>query len=156
MRTSLCVVGILSAAAALAEAPCAPKPFGAGVTIAEATPIAAIAAKPEEYVGKAVRVEGEVRAVCTAAGCWLVLEADGGAALRVKVDDGDIVFPIAAKGKRAAAQGTVELVELSREGYVAARRHEADESGVAFDEASIGEGPFRLVRVNGTGAEVCF
>jgi hypothetical protein len=148
--------GLLVATGALAEAPCTPKSLGAGVEIAEATPIVTIASKPQEFVGRSVRVEGEVKAVCAAAGCWLDLVADGGAAIRVKVDDGDIVFPMAAKGKRAAAQGTVEMVEMSREGYVAARRHEADETGVPFDESTVGDGPFRLVSVKGTGAEVCF
>jgi hypothetical protein len=167
MRIGIGIALALTAAAA-SGATCETQSYGAGVAIVEATPIAAIAARPDDFVGKTVRVEGEVKAVCAAAGCWMDLAADGGATggegggaagggtLRVKVDDGKIVFPVAAKGKRAAAEGVVEAIEMSREGYVAALRHEADETGVPFDEASVGPGPYRLVRIHGTGAEVCY
>jgi hypothetical protein len=157
-------IGLALTAAAANGTTCETKSYGAGVAIAQATPIAAIAARPDDFVGTTVRVEGEVKAVCTAAGCWMDLVADQGAyggeagvvSMRVKVDDGKIVFPVAAKGKRAVAEGVVEAIEMSRDGYVAALRHEADETGVPFDESSVGPGPYRLVRIHGTGAEVCF
>lgn len=158
MRTTSGVVwccGLLLATAVAADESCAKTSLGAGVTIAEATAIASIAAEPDDYLGKAVRIEGQVTAVCEMRGCWLELAADGGESLRVKVKDGDIVFPMAAKGKRAAAEGVVEAVEMDRAGFVGFKRHEAEETGVAFDESTIGDGPFRIVRLKGTGAEVC-
>ena len=150
----------LCATVLAAEESCKQTSFGSGVKLAEATPIAAIAAKPDDYVGKAVRIEGEVAAVCEMKGCWMELVADGAdvegrPALRIKVDDGDIVFPVAAKGKRAAAEGVVESVEMERKEYAKFRKHEAKETGVAFDEGALGDGPFRIVRLKGTGAEVC-
>lgn len=147
---------LLATVVATADESCAKTSLGAGVTIAESTAIGAIVAKPDDFLGKAVRIEGEVTAVCEMRGCWMELAADGGEAMRIKVDDGDIVFPVAANGKRAAAEGVVEAVEMDRKGYVKSRKHEAEETGVAFDEAAVGDGPFRIVRLKGTGAEVCF
>jgi hypothetical protein len=131
--------------------------YGKGVTLTEATPVASILDKPGDYAGKTVRVEGEVHAVCEMAGCWLEIQAGEGArTLKVKVKDGDIVFPVGAKGKLAVAQGKVEDLEMSRSKYISHRKHIAKETGEPFDEASVqGDGPFHVYQVAGTGAEIC-
>ena len=54
----------------------------------------------------------------------------------MKVKDGDIVFPVAARGKQAVAQGKVEDLEMSRAKYVKYLEHAAEEQGGKFDEAS--------------------
>jgi hypothetical protein len=90
-----------------------PDTFGAGVTLADATPITRLTSQPAEFEGRTVRVEGVVKAVCTHMGCWMSLaspDAPDGPTVRFKVDDGVIVFPVSAKGRRAAAQGVVERV----------------------------------------------
>lgn len=87
--------------------------YGSGVTLEQSTNIDAILANPEGYVGKTVRVDGVATAVCAHMGCWMaVAPADNpsGATLRLKVDDGVIVFPVTAKGKRVSAQGVFEVV----------------------------------------------
>ena len=88
--------------------------LGKGVSLREATPIASLTAKPKDYVGKTVRVEGIVRAVCAEMGCWMSLvveEADPSSpTVRLKVDDGAIVFPVTAKGKKVSAQGVFEAI----------------------------------------------
>jgi hypothetical protein len=130
--------------------------YGAGVTLERPTPLAAIVAAPEEWAGETVRVEGEVREVCPKAGCWLeIVPAPDAAALRVKVEDGEIVFPLSTRGRRATAQGTVEVSDLTREEYVAWQEHLAEELGKTFDPAAVGDGPYRWVQVKATGAEVC-
>lgn len=130
--------------------------YGAGVAVDTATPVAAIAAAPDEWAGKTVRVEGTVREVCPMAGCWLaIVPADGGAPLRVKVEDGKIVFPLSARGQRAAAQGEVTVAEMTREQYAAWLAHLAEELGESFDPETVGEGPYRRVQVQATGAEIC-
>jgi hypothetical protein len=65
-----------------------------------------------------------------------------------------MVFPSDATGRPAVAQGTVTVEELSRERYVAWKRHLAEEGAAPFDEATVGEGPFRVVQIAGTGARV--
>ncbi|MBZ0114036.1 MAG: DUF4920 domain-containing protein, partial [Thermoanaerobaculia bacterium] len=156
----LAVAGILSlglANAAWAESDCNAETFGAGVDLEETTAIASILAAPGDFDGKAVRVEGQVHEVCRMAGCWMEIvgDDDSGTPLKVKVEDGVIVFPVSTRGHKAIAQGTVEVKEMDRERYVAHQQHLADEMDETFDEASIGDGPFHSVQVLGTGAEVC-
>ncbi|MFL6194287.1 MAG: DUF4920 domain-containing protein [Thermoanaerobaculia bacterium] len=130
--------------------------YGAGVKIAEATPVSRILADPDAYVGKTVRIEGKVVDVCPMKGCWMELEEKGAGAarLRVKVDDGVIVFPVTAKGKVAVAEGTLEAIPMDREKYVAWLEHLAEERGQKFDASNVGQGPFRIFQLRGAGARI--
>ncbi len=79
----------------------------------QATPIAAVIAQPADYVGKTIRIDGVATAVCSAMGCWMAVapEADpSGQTVRLKVEDGAIVFPVSAKGKNVSAEGVFEAV----------------------------------------------
>jgi hypothetical protein len=119
-----------------------PTIFGAGVSLTEVTPIARVLQDPASFEGQTVRVEGTVAAVCRHMGCWMSLaptEAATGSpriapestvsvpaarTLRLKVDDGVIVFPVSAKGRRAAAQGVIQRVTSGdAEGNEAAGEH---------------------------------
>jgi len=158
MRTALiCLMaGLWLPGAGLGAEICAGTTYGEGVTLAESTPVAAILAEPEAWAGKSVRIEGKVVEVCQNKGCWMEIAAgdeDGG--LRVKVDDGVIVFPTSAQGRQAVAEGTVETGELTREEWIARLEHQAEEQKRPFDPATVGEGPFRYTRVKGTGAVIC-
>ncbi|MEO7795214.1 MAG: DUF4920 domain-containing protein [Thermoanaerobaculia bacterium] len=152
----LCPLLALAVTPVYAET-CATTSYGAGVHLSEATAIAAILDQPAAYTGKEVRIEGEVHEVCAMAGCWMEIQAGAGdRTLKVKVKDGDIVFPVTARGKRAVAQGKVEDLEMSRAKYVQFRKHAAKETGEAFDEAKLeGDGPFHVYQLAGTGAEIC-
>jgi hypothetical protein len=108
---TLGLAALLGAAGINAEDP---KTYGTGVSLSEVTPIAKLLESPAAFEGKTVRVEGTVTAVCQHMGCWMALApADAPAnapTVRLKVDDGVIVFPVSAKGHRAAAQGVIERV----------------------------------------------
>jgi hypothetical protein len=131
------------------------KSYGTGVTLAETTSVAKILADPDAYVGKKVRIEGEVAEVCPMKGCWMELsETRSGSSLRVKVDDGVIVFPVTAKGKLAVAEGVLEAIPMSRDQYVSWQAHLAEERGQKFDAATVGSGPFRILQLRGTGARI--
>jgi hypothetical protein len=109
---------VLVAAVAMAGALTAGegKKYGEGVTMTEATPIATVVAHAADYTGKTVRVDGVVTAVCENMGCWMMLKDDkSDATLRLKVDDGVMVFPVSAKGKKASAQGVIEKVDPAAE-----------------------------------------
>lgn len=80
------------------------KTFGKGVTGADRVKIADLLATPDTYVGQVVRVEGVATKVCEHRGCWVEIAQDG-SNVRVKVDDGVIVFPREIMGKRVAAEG---------------------------------------------------
>jgi hypothetical protein len=149
---ALAVAALLALLPSVAGA--GPLHVGAEITVERPTPIADILAQPAEHVGKTVRVEGEVHAVCTRMGCWMDLGDAAGHRIRVKVEDGVLVFPPEAAGKPAVAQGTVTVEELSREKYIAWQRHLASEGGEPFDEEAVGNGPFRLVQIAGSGADI--
>ena len=86
---------------------------GAGVTLTEAIPIKTVVSKPADFVGKTLRVDGVATAVCAHMGCWMAVAATDdpdGPTVRLKVEDGVIVFPVTAKGKQVSAQGVFEVV----------------------------------------------
>jgi hypothetical protein len=100
--------------------------LGSGVALKEATPIASLVAKPADYAGKTVRIDGVATAVCTQMGCWMAVAAKDdpkGATVRLKVEDGVIVFPISAKGKEVSAEGVFEAVGGDAHNKEAAGEH---------------------------------
>ena len=116
------VLCTLALAAPLAQTP-SPQKLGAGVSDRPATSIADLYKSPESFVGKTVRLEGVVTAVCEQMGCWMALApADQPSqTVRFKVDHGGaLTFPIAARGKVATAEGVFEKI--------AADDHEAKEA----------------------------
>lgn len=85
--------------------------YGGGVTVERASSISDILVEPGSYVGKTVKVTGKVVDVCAHRGCWMDLAGDKpGQAIRVKVEDGVIVFPASARGRHATVQGAVEMM----------------------------------------------
>ena len=93
----------------------------------DATAIPALVAAPKDYVGKTIRVDGIATAVCTAMGCWMAVAPEGdpnAPVVRLKVEDGAIVFPVSAKGKKVSAEGVFEAIGASDEhGQEAAGEH---------------------------------
>lgn len=128
--------------------------FGAAPTVTELTPIPQLLATPADFQGKTVRVEGIVTGVCTMMGCWMALaptDTPKGQAILIKVDDGVIVFPTSARGKRATAQGVVERVgSADAEGQEAHREH-AEHEGRSPSPSSPGSTNWQI---KATGAIV--
>ncbi|HLA78272.1 MAG TPA: DUF4920 domain-containing protein [Vicinamibacteria bacterium] len=125
--------------------------YGSGVALSSPTPVSSLLAKPEAYLGKTVRVDGVITAVCEKRGCWMQI-TDTDKAIRIKVEDGVIVFPLTAMGKRASAEGTLEAVHLSSEQAEAeAKRHAEEHKGEAKSEAPRAGTTYQI---RGTGAVV--
>jgi hypothetical protein len=139
-------------ALALAMAACAmaAEKFGKGLTLSQPTPVATILANPDQYVGKTVQVRGKVSEVCTMMGCWMQL-IDNKDGMRIKVNDGEIMFPKNSVGKTATAEGMLKKLVLSKEQAIARAKHEAEEQGRKFDPASVKSGGV-IYQVQGTGA----
>jgi hypothetical protein len=144
------VLGLILLAATASGA--APDTYGAGVTLPETTPIQRVIEHPADFEGKTVRIEGVVTAVCAHMGCWMALApADAGPGaptVRLKVDDGVIVFPVSAKGRRAEAQGIVERVSPADPEGREAAGEQARQTGKPATAASI------VWHVKATGAVV--
>ena len=109
-------------------------------------------ANPELLAGKSVQVKGKISEVCQMAGCWMSL-VDRENVIRIKVDDGDIVFPKDSTGKMAIAEGKLEKIKLSREQMIARAKHEAEEQGRKFDPKSVKAGK-TIYQIQGAGAVI--
>jgi hypothetical protein len=126
VRAGRGVVAIAVAVMALGASLLADTKFGAGVTLTTATPIGELYASPEKFVGKTVRVDGVVTAVCTAEGCWMAIGATDNPdqAVRFQAEhDGKIVFPISLKGQKASAEGVFVKIGAAGHGKEAAGEH---------------------------------
>lgn len=130
------------------------KKYGSKLTLKEKTSISAIQENPEKYVGKTVLVEGLIVDVCEARGCWIDIASDKEFdKMRLKVDDGVIVFPMDEKGKMVMAEGVVEKIVQTKEQLIEYGKHHAKEHGTTFDPATVTKGK-TTYRLKGVGAVV--
>jgi len=114
--------------------------FGAVVDKTKLVEVADILAKPQSYLQQQVTVKGTVEAVCQKKGCWMQFAADANQpTFRIKVKDGDMVFPVSAKGKTAYASGKLDPIEMDLESTREYLAHKAQEQGEAFDPQSVTE-----------------
>lgn len=144
-------IWLLASALVLAAAP---KDLGKPLTLKETLTIAKVLGAPDDYAGKTVQVKGKITEVCTMMGCWMnLVEPATSKAIRIKVNDGEIVFPKEAIGKFALAEGTFKKIQLTRDQAVARARHEAEETGRKFDPAQV-KGPMTIYQIQGTGARL--
>lgn len=148
----MAVLGFLAAFAAFAADGTV---LGKGVGNTAPVKIADLLTNPDAYVGKTIRVDGLVTDVCPKRGCWMTLAGDDESqSVRIKVDDGVIVFPKDAKGKRASAEGVFTKIELTRDEAIEQAKHRAEELGQVFDPSKAGDLPTVLYQIKGTGAVV--
>lgn len=143
----------LSLAMLAATALFADQKLGKPLVGTEPVPLATVIAQSDRYVGKTVQVKGKVTEVCQMAGCWMNLADNQGHLLRIKVKDGDIVFPKNSVGKTAIAEGLFEKHEMSRAQVVAQAKHEAEESGRKFNPAAVKSGK-TIYLIAGSGARI--
>jgi hypothetical protein len=128
--------------------------LGKPLELKEPTPISKVNANPEAFVGKVVQIRGKVVDLCQNMGCWMnLVDPSGGNPLRIKVKDGEIVFPKTAVGKIAVAEGRFARISLTKDQAIAQARHEAEENGRKFDPGSITTAK-TIYQINGTGAVI--
>ena len=128
--------------------------YGKEITLEEKTKISELLEDPESFLNEIVLVEGEVLDVCPMAGCWIDLSSDvEDEKIKVKVKDGEIVFPMEAKGSTALVEGKVYKIELSEERAISYYEHLAEEKGEKFDSALV-TGPVTIYQIKGIGAEI--
>jgi hypothetical protein len=110
--------------------------LGKPVALNNPVTVSTLIDKAGNFVGKTVQVKGKITDVCQMMGCWMNIAGDDGKMVRLKVNDGEMVFPKDAIGKTAVAEGTFTKISLTREQAVARAKHEAEESGRKFDASS--------------------
>lgn len=128
--------------------------YGSDFSEADVIDVKEFYAKLDSLEGKKVRVKGMVTDVCEKRGCWLKIGGETHATeVKFKVQDGIIVFPMSAKGKKVVAEGTVVKQKLSLEQSIAYLEHEAEENKKPFDRESVKE-PVTVVMLKGHGAKI--
>ena len=155
MRWMWCTaVAVILAVGSVAAVEPASEVYGDGVTLDEGVAIPKLLADSGAYVGKKVRVDGVVAAVCQHRGCWMqVTDPQSGQAIRIKVEDGVIVFPASAVGKRASAEGVFEAVTVPSSGSEAVSHEHAE--GEAHEAECAGDVVADTIYlIRGTGAVV--
>ena len=128
--------------------------LGKEITLTEKTNISDILTNPESYLDKTVLVEGKVLDVCHNMGCWMDLSSGTeGEKIKVKVKDGEIVFPVEAIGNNAQVEGKVYKIELTEKEAKEYYEHMAEENGKTFDPSTV-SGPVTLYQIKGLGAKI--
>lgn len=129
--------------------------YGKGVSSNPPVKVSDLLDHPDRYVGKAVAVEGLVVEVCEKRGCWMELAGDREfESMRIKVDDGVIVFPMSAKGRRAVAEGVFEKFELTAEQAANRAKHRAEKEGKSCSDEEAKNAPRAGYQIRGVGAVV--
>ena len=109
------------------------------------------------FINKEVKVRGLVNEVCPMRGCWLeVVDENGIDKLRIKVTDGDIVFPLSAKGRSIEAEGQFSILTLNKQQAKNWKKHLAVEKGIEIDTSEIilSQNDYFEYRLNTTGAKI--
>lgn len=128
--------------------------LGEPLSLTEVTKVSEINQHPDKYLGKKVLIEGLIIDVCAARGCWMDIASDiPFEKIKIKVVDGEIVFPMETKGKQARVEGIAEEIKLTKDQALRMGKHHAEEQGLAFDPTSV-TGPVSFYRIRGTGAEI--
>ncbi|RMD50335.1 MAG: DUF4920 domain-containing protein [Ignavibacteria bacterium] len=126
------------------------KKYGKDITLKEKTSISEILKSPESFEGKKVLVEGTVVGVCDKMGCWIEVAGEKeGEKIKVKVNDGEIVFPVEAKGKTALVEGEVYSVTVEKKKEGCSDEHkEGDKKACCSKEKK----PEKVYQLKGLGA----
>jgi hypothetical protein len=167
MKRFLILIFVILATAAMPAAAGDAASYGDGVTLTDAVAIDTLLANPDDYLGRTVRVDGVITGVCKKRGCWMqVTDSESGNGVRIKVEDGVMVFPYTSMGREASAEGVFEAIKLTPEQIearkAAAHGHEPGEdcdkdepkrdgSGVGCDAPAVGE---YVYVIRGTGAVI--
>ena len=112
--------------------------FGETVNSDDVIKVSTVLATPDSYVDKQIVIKGIVTNVCSKRGCWMTVQSDQRfQELFVKVRDGEMVFPMSARGKDALIKGKLTSHPLSLEQSKSYLADEAKKQGKAFDPESV-------------------
>ncbi|MUH73347.1 DUF4920 domain-containing protein [Psychrosphaera haliotis] len=134
------LVIILAAASWSVLATSSPQTFGSGANTDNVSKISTILASPDDYLDKDVTIKGTIVKVCKKRGCWMELTSDKKfQTFKVKVRDGDMVFPMTAMGKTAFATGKIQGFPMTLERTKQYLAYQAEEMQESFDPDSVTE-----------------
>jgi len=130
------------------------KQYGKELTVKETTPVSNIMENPKNYLGKKVKIEGTIVDVCSKRGCWIDVSGDKPyQKIKVKVNDGEIVFPMESKGKKIVVEGEIyELLTDTEHSPELKHEGENHKEGEDSCEHSTEKKPKTVYQIKGLGA----
>ncbi|MCV6621860.1 MAG: DUF4920 domain-containing protein [Cellvibrionaceae bacterium] len=147
-------IGITAILAMASSLTMADTQFGSGAQMDQLEDLSQVMQAPKDYSNQTITVKGIIKEVCHKKGCWMELSAgEQYDNLIVKVKDGDMVFPISARGKTAYATGVLNSTELNIKQTQAYLAHRAEENKLEFDPTSVTKG-MTLYRLKPTGVTI--
>lgn len=112
--------------------------FGQPIKVKDAVQISEILAKPQKYLNKEIKVQGIVTNVCPMRGCWMKVQSDKKRqSLFIKVKDGEMVFPMSARGRHSVLQGKLVKRMMPIKEVIEVEREKAKKANKPFDPKSI-------------------
>ncbi|MEW6194417.1 MAG: DUF4920 domain-containing protein [Bacteroidota bacterium] len=125
--------------------------YGKEITLKDKTSVTSILTTPEKFDGKQVLIEGKILEVCQGMGCWIEVAGENeNEKIKVKVEDGVIVFPKDAKGKTALVEGVVAEVKAEEcESGHEGEHKEKEEGGCCSSSAKA-----KVYQIEGLGAVI--
>lgn len=128
--------------------------IGKEITIEKVTKVSEILEKPDEYLGKTVRVEGFVTDGCMHKGTWVAIAGDKDfQTINIWDKEHKLKFPLEHRGKYVVAQGEVYFIELSEEQATKWLTHLA-ETHKQKPDLSQAKGGMKVYRVSPTAAMI--
>ena len=112
---------------------------------------------PNKFLGDKVSISGRITEVCPMRGCWItVKDIDEELQIRVKVTDGNIVFPLSSVGHSVNVEGVFSKLNFSKEKAIQWKVHLAEEKGEILnpDSVIIKDSDLIEYRINGLGAKI--
>ena len=111
----------------------------------------------DEYLGKRFLVSGNIIEVCPMRGCWVQIQDETSKeTIRIKVTDGEIVFPLSSVGNKIIAEGDFIKIELSEKQAKSWKQHLALEQGIELDTSNIvlSDKDYYEYRLNSNAAKI--
>ena len=131
--------------------------FGIEISNTVISPMKELFNNADGYLDKNVLIQGEIVDVCPMRGCWIeVKDFDSEKSIRVKVKDGEIVFPEDSKNKQVLVEGIFSKLIFTEEQAIKWKIHLAEEKGINLKEEDIELDASDLVeyRIKGLGAQI--
>jgi len=131
--------------------------LGEALTLEKVTHVSTLLESPDSFIDERVQISGTIVDVCAHRGCWIEMSGDQPfQSIIVKVNDGEIVFPLTAKGHQANVEGIFEKLSLSDEQALKRKEMLMEEAGKSFDpeKDKITDEDRIVYRLKGLGAEI--
>ena len=131
--------------------------FGIEISKDIISPMTELFNNADSYLDKNVVIQGKIVDVCPMKGCWIeVKDFDSEKSIRVKVKDGEIVFPENSKNKEVLVEGIFSKLDFTEEQAIQWKIHLAEEKGIELTSEDIELDASDLIeyRIKGLGVQI--